>query len=107
MLICSIHLILLIAKLNNLEIYQADVGNAYLEAHTKEKMYSYFIAGKEFATFRMECCILIRSRAFLGYVQVINDFMKFSQTCFTWKNSHGAKLIQMSGCDATVILMNM
>ena len=31
----SICLILLIAKLNDLTIYQADVRNAYLEAYTK------------------------------------------------------------------------
>ena len=33
----SIVLLLLIAKINDLEIYQADVGSAYLEAHTKKR----------------------------------------------------------------------
>ena len=36
--IYSIHLILLIAELNDLTIYQADVRNAYLEVYTKEKI---------------------------------------------------------------------
>ena len=59
--ICSIHLILFITELNDLEIYQADVGNTYLEAFTKEKI--YFITGKEFATFRMEGHVLVISQA--------------------------------------------
>ena len=53
--------ILLIAELNNLTICQADVGNAYLEAYTKEKF--YFITRKEFTTFGMEGHILIISKA--------------------------------------------
>ena len=32
--ICRICLVLLIVKLNDLEIYQADIGNAYLEVYT-------------------------------------------------------------------------
>ena len=61
MSIWSICLILLIAELNDLTIYQADVRNAYLEAYTKEKV--YFIAGKEFTTFRMEGHVLIIPKA--------------------------------------------
>ena len=60
MSISSIHLILLIAKLNDLEIYQADVGNAYLEAYTKRK--TYFITGKESTTFGMEGHVLVISK---------------------------------------------
>ena len=59
--ICSIPLILLSAELNNLSIYQADVANTYLDVYTKVKI--YFIAGKEFNTFRMEGHILIISKA--------------------------------------------
>ena len=35
-----------VAELNGLELWAADVGNAYLEAYTKEKV--YIIAGPEF-----------------------------------------------------------
>ena len=42
----SLHIICLIAELNGLILMAADVGNAYLEAHTKEKI--CFIAGPEF-----------------------------------------------------------
>ena len=42
----SIHIVSFLAELNDLELYAADVGNAYLEAYTKEKV--AFVAGKEF-----------------------------------------------------------
>ena len=60
----SIHLILLIAELNDLEIYHANVGNVDLEASTKEKI--YFIVGAEFATFRTEGHVLVISKALYG-----------------------------------------
>jgi Reverse transcriptase (RNA-dependent DNA polymerase) len=42
----SIRLIVFLAQLNSLELWGADVGNAYLEAKTKEKV--YIVAGPEF-----------------------------------------------------------
>ena len=60
----SICIILLIAKINDLETFQADLGNAYLEAYTKEEI--LFIARKEFTTFRMEGHILIISKVLYG-----------------------------------------
>eukprot|EP00957_Ditylum_brightwellii_P053256 4038058-Ditylum_brightwellii.AAC.1 len=42
----SIRLVTFLSQLNDLELCAADVGNAYLEAYTKEKV--AFIAGKEF-----------------------------------------------------------
>ena len=35
----SLRIVTIIAELNGLELYAADVGNAYLEAVTKEKVY--------------------------------------------------------------------
>ena len=35
----SLRLVIFLAKLNNLEVWGADIGNAYLEAKTKEKLY--------------------------------------------------------------------
>ena len=43
--IISLRLVIFLAKLNNLEIWGADIGNAYLEAKTKEKI--YIVAGPE------------------------------------------------------------
>jgi len=42
----SIRLVTFLSQLNGLELCAADVGNAYLEAYTKEKV--AFVAGKEF-----------------------------------------------------------
>ena len=62
MSICSIHLILLIAELNDLEIYQADVGNAYLEAYRKDLFYNR----KRICYLFMEGHVLIISKALYG-----------------------------------------
>jgi hypothetical protein len=45
--LCGIRLIVFLAKLNPLELWGADVGNAYLEVLTKEK--EYIIGGPEFS----------------------------------------------------------
>ena len=42
----SLKLVIFLGKLNNLEIWGADIGNAYLEAPTEEKL--YIVAGPEF-----------------------------------------------------------
>ena len=42
----SLRLVIFLAELNGLELYSADVGNAYLEAETKEKV--YIVAGDGF-----------------------------------------------------------
>src|SRR6476620_3695600 len=58
----SIRTIALLAKLNGLEFWAADVGNAYLEATTKEKV--YFIAGPEFGP--LEGHVLVIYKALYG-----------------------------------------
>ena len=42
----SLRLVTFLAELNKLELWGADIGNAYLEAKTKEQV--YFVAGDEF-----------------------------------------------------------
>ena len=49
-------------KLNNLELWGADIGNAYLEAPTEEKL--YIVAGPEFGDW--EGYILTFSKALYG-----------------------------------------
>ena len=39
----GIRVVIFLGKLNNLKIFSTDIGNAYLEANTKEKV--YIIAG--------------------------------------------------------------
>ena len=58
----SIRICVFLAKLNDLQICTADVGNAYLEAMTKEKL--YIVAGPEFG--EMEGHILIVYKALYG-----------------------------------------
>ena len=51
-----------IAELNDLDIMVGDIGNAYLEAYTKEKI--YFVAGPEFG--ELEGTIMLVSKAIYG-----------------------------------------
>ena len=42
----SLRLVIFLARLNNLDVWGADTGNAYFKAKTKEKL--YVVAGPEF-----------------------------------------------------------
>ena len=42
----NLRVVIFLGKLNNLDIWGADIGNAYLEAFTDEK--AYVVAGSEF-----------------------------------------------------------
>ena len=58
----NLRLVLFLGKLNNLELWGADIGNAYLEAFTDEKL--YIVAGPEFQ--ELEGHILIFLKALCG-----------------------------------------
>jgi Reverse transcriptase (RNA-dependent DNA polymerase) len=58
----GIRLIVFLAEINGLELWEADVGNAYLEAKTKEKV--YIVAGPEFGP--MEGHTLLIDKALYG-----------------------------------------
>ena len=55
----GIRLIVFIAELNGLQLWGADVGNAYLEAKTKEKV--YIVAGPEFGELEGQILIIYKS----------------------------------------------
>jgi Reverse transcriptase (RNA-dependent DNA polymerase) len=55
----SLRIVALLAELNGLAFWAADVGNAYLEAHTKEKV--YIIAGPEFGELQWHTLVIIRA----------------------------------------------
>jgi hypothetical protein len=55
----SIRIAFLLAALNDLEVLAADIGNAYLNAPTREKVYS--TAGKEFGSRAGETVIIVRA----------------------------------------------
>ena len=58
----NLKLVIFLGKLNNLELWGADIGNAYLEAPTEEKL--YIVAGSEFEDW--ERYILTFSKALYG-----------------------------------------
>ena len=55
----SVRIALLVAALNDLEILSADIGNAYLNAPTREKVYA--IAGPEFGSKQGQTVIIRRA----------------------------------------------
>ena len=55
-------LVIFLGELKNLELWGADIGNAYLEAYTHEKL--FIIAGPEFE--EVEGFILIFNKALYG-----------------------------------------
>ncbi len=58
----DLRIVIFLAELNGLEIWTTDIGNAYLEAYTKEKV--YVVAGPEFG--ELEGHVLVISRALYG-----------------------------------------
>ena len=72
-----LRLAILLAKLNNMKVWGADIGNAYLEAVTKEKL--YIVAGPEFEELEgtnlssIRHCMVLSSG--LRWAQRIHDIM--------------------------------
>jgi hypothetical protein len=60
----GLRLVMLLAELNGLEIYTADVGKAYLKAYTREKV--AFVAGPEFEPFSLHGHVLMIEKALYG-----------------------------------------
>ena len=58
----TLRLVIFLGKLNHLELWGADIGNAYLEAYTEEKL--YIVADPEFQ--ELEGYILISLKALYG-----------------------------------------
>ena len=55
----SLRMVVFLSQLNNLEIWGADVGNAYLEAYTDEKL--CIMAGPEFKELQGHLLIMVKS----------------------------------------------
>ena len=56
----SLRMVVLLSQLNSLEIWGADVGNAYLEAYTDEKL--CIIAGPEFKELQGHLLIMVKAQ---------------------------------------------
>ena len=75
----NLRLVIFLGKLNNLDIWGADIGKAYLEAFTDEKL--YIVAGPEFQ--ELEGYILIFLKTLYGlessgkrWAEVIHGILK-------------------------------
>ena len=75
----NLRLVIFLGKLNNLELWGADIGDAYVEAPTEEKL--YIVAGPEFEDW--EGYILTFSNALYGlkssgktWVETLHDILK-------------------------------
>ena len=88
-----LRLVIFLGKLNNLELWGADIGNAYLEAHTQEKL--FIIGGAEFE--ELQCFILISTRHFMVSNQVVKYVQKNSLTSSRTWDSRLPKQIHVSG----------
>ena len=84
----NLRLVIFLGKLNSLDIWGADIGNAYLEAFTDEKL--YIVAGPELQ--ELEGYILIFLKAKYGlkssgkrWAEVIHSILRDMKS-FTLKN---------------------
>jgi hypothetical protein len=89
----SLRLVALFAELNGLQLWAADVGNAYLEALTKKKV--YVIAGPEFGD--LEGHILLIHKALYGLCTSGARWHEHLLMHFVILDSHLAKLILTFG----------
>ena len=64
----NLRLVIFLGKLNNLELWGADVGNAYIEAVTEKKL--SIVAGPEFED--LEGYILTFSKALYTWISSIH-----------------------------------
>ena len=89
----NLRIALFLGSLNDLEVWGADIGNAYLEALTGEKL--YIVAGPEFK--ELEGHILIIYKALYGLnLQAHDGMMSFLTSSPIWV-SHQARQILIFG----------
>ena len=82
-----------LAELNELELWGADVGNAYLESYTKEKL--YVIAGPEFG--ELEGHLLIVSKALYGTKTAGQCWHNFLRKSFITREINLVRWMEMFG----------
>ncbi len=57
--LCGLCLLVFLAELNDLDVWATDIGNAYLEAKTQEKV--FIIAGPEFGVLEGHTLIIFKA----------------------------------------------
>ena len=88
-----LRLVIFLGGLNNLELWGADIGNAYLEAYTQEKL--FIIAGSEFE--ELEDFILIFNKALYGLKSSGKGGLKGSMISSRTRDPCLPKQIHVSG----------
>ena len=86
----SLRIVIFLAELNGLNLMQGDVGNAYLESYTQEKV--YFIAGPEFGHHAGT------RKHYMDYVRVGCDFMSIYPKSSKVSTLSALMLTRMCGC---------
>ena len=89
----GLRIMLFLAEINQLETWATDIGNAYLEAETAERV--YIIAGPEFG--EREGSILIVFKSLYGLHSSRQDGMKSSQIHYATWDYFLQRMNQMSG----------
>ena len=55
----GVRMVTLLAELNDMELWSTDIGNAYLESYTKEKV--VFVAGPEFGELQGHLLVIMKA----------------------------------------------
>jgi hypothetical protein len=92
-------LVLFLAELNKLDLWATDIGNAYLEAYTSEKV--YIIGGPEFGELDGHILVISNSEAVVHVGMTSLPILCLSST------SLHARQSQTSGCAKVTKSMNM
>ena len=90
----SVRIALTYAALNELDVFAADIRNAYLQAPLSQK--DYIICGPEFGVENIGQTALIH-RALYGGKAAGRDFRNHLRSCVEFLNSSHAWLIPMCG----------
>ena len=101
----SLWLVIFLAELNGLQLYAADVGNAYVEGRTKEKVCIY--GGPEFRDLGLEGHLLAIVQALYGLKTSGADGTIVSLIPYARLDSHPAKQTLMCGCGRQMGSMNI
>ena len=88
-----LRLVIFLGELNNLELWGADIGNAYLEAHTQEKLFIIGVLNLR----NSKALSSSSTRHFMVSSQVVKDGQRSSMTSLRTWDSRLPKQIHVSG----------
>ena len=101
----AMRIVLFLAELNGMDTYAADIGNAYLEAYTQEKV--CFIAGPEFAAYGHAGHLMEIVKALYGLKSSGSWFHEKFADSMTDLGFSQVEQTAMYGCMTRVLIMSM